>query len=243
MVIPSVFKKPACGLVLLLIGNVLSYSEAYAQVNRPTIIAGTQIPLQYNAGLQYRFTPTLSGRVQLGIFTKPYDQLLVSTMQIFGLEKNLGRLIENSLEMGFTANLGANYHFGKNYVGINTQLVRLQGSTSLANALSVYFNDDFSFLAPGGQSLLDVSARSNLFNLGLLYGRRFTLPNPRFAILAEGGLAKIMASHNRFSLGNDFLESIPLVQELYSNLDADFRRAYWRHGFIPTLSIYLTYQL
>jgi hypothetical protein len=137
--------------------------------------------------------------------------------------------------------LGGNYHFGKNYIGLFGQYARLKGSISLENAASAYFNTDLSFLSPFGISLLEVSAKSNITNIGLLYGRRFILPNPRFEILAEAGFAKIIGSNNQFSSNQRLVEQIPLVRQLYRNLEGDFSDAYRKYGYVPTINVYLNY--
>ncbi len=137
--------------------------------------------------------------------------------------------------------LGGNYHFGKNYVGIYGQYANLKGEASLQDAASAYFNRDLSFLSPFGINILEISAVSNLTNLGLLYGRRFVLPDPRFEILAEAGFAKIIGSSNSFSTNQALIERVPLVQQLYRNLDYDFSQAYRKYGYLPTINVYITY--
>jgi hypothetical protein len=207
----------------------------------PSIMVGTQIPLQYSVGVNYHFSPLISARAQFGLLTKPYDRMVLAIMEQFGLEKSTSRLIERSLNNGLMYTLGGNYHFGKNYAGIYGQHARLSGNISLEDAASAYFDRDLSFLSPFGVSLLEVSAKSNITNIGFLYGRRFTLPNPRFEILAEAGIAKIIGSSNQFSSNQRLLEQVPLVKQLYRNLDADFADAYRRYGYLPTLNIYVNY--
>jgi hypothetical protein len=167
--------------------------------------------------------------------------MVLGIMENFGLEKKLGQLIERSLDHGLMFTLGGNYHIGKNYIGIYGQHARLKGDISLENAASAYFDRDLSFLSPLGMSLLEVSARSNIYNVGILYGRKIILPNPRFEILAEAGIAKILASNNHFSTNQRLVEQLPMVKQVYRNLDRDFREAYWQYGYIPTINFYLNY--
>jgi hypothetical protein len=207
----------------------------------PSIMLGTQIPLQYSIGVNYHFSPVISARAQFGLLTKPYDRMVLATMEQFGLEKSLSRLIERSLNNGLMYTLGGNYHFGKNYVGIYGQYARLSGNISLEDAASAYFDRDLSFLSPFGVSLLELSVKSNINNIGLMYGRRFVLPNPRFEILAEAGIAKVIGSNNQFSTNQRLLEQVPLVRQLYNNLGADFANAYRRYGYLPSLNVYINY--
>lgn len=226
-------------LLLFYIGSIC---PVYAQLARPQIMVGTQLPLQYSVGLHYPLTPAISARIQAGLLTKPYDWMLLKTMEGFGLNRNLSRTIESSLQNGFVATLGTNYHFNKNYVGVYGQYAHLRGESSLVEAASAYFDTDLSFLSPLGISLLELSAQSNLYNIGFLYGRRFTLANPRFAILAEAGLGKILGSANNFATNRPFIERILLVQQLYQKMDRDFKSAYLKYGFLPSINVYLTYQ-
>jgi hypothetical protein len=202
---------------------------------------GTQFPLQYSAGFNYHFTPALSARFQAGLVTKPYDRFILRMMEWYGLNHTLSRTIENSLQVGSMFSAGTNYHFGKNYAGIYGQFAHLKGQTSLAEVLETYLNRDIPFLGIN-IPLLELSARSNLYNIGIVYGRRFVLPNPRFEIYTEAGIAKIISSGNRFSSSSDLLERLGVVQQLYSNLDNDFRSAYRRYGYLPSVSVYLVYK-
>jgi hypothetical protein len=227
--------------IFLLVFSVHSFTHSIAQDKGPSVMIGTQIPLQYTLGFNYHFSPAISARAQLGILNKPYDKLVLSIMEQFGLEKPIGRLIEKSLNHGLMYTLGVNYHFGKNYVGLFGQHTQLKGKITIEEAASAYFERDLSFLNPFGFSLLEVSARSNTTNIGVLYGRRFTFPDPRFEILAEAGIAKIISTTNYFSTSNRLLEQVPRVKEVYRNLSVDFKEAYRRYGYLPTINVYLNY--
>lgn len=228
-------------IILIFFLIVLCYTGSFAQQTSPSIMVGTQIPLQYTLGFNYPFSPVISARAQVGLLTKPYDRMMLGIMENFGLEKNLGRLIEKSLDHGLMFTLGGNYHIGKNYIGIFGQHARLKGDISLENAAIAYFDSDLSFLSPFGMSLLEVSARSNIYNVGILYGRKIILPNPRFEILAEAGIAKVLLSKNYFSTNQRLVEQLPLVKQVYRNMDRDFQEAYLRYGYIPTINLYLNY--
>jgi hypothetical protein len=235
------FKKNAISILTVSLVYILSNFPVAAQEVGPSAMIGTQFPLQYTIGFNYPISPKISARAQIGLLTKPYDRIVLKAMESFGLEKKLSRTIESSLQNGLMATLGANYHFGKNYVGLYGQYAHLKGETNLAEAASAYFGRDLSFLNPFGISLLELSTSSNLYNIGLLYGRRFILPNPRFEILAEAGFGKILGSSNKFTSNQAFIERIPVVQQLYATMDRDFNSAYWKHGFLPSINIYLTY--
>lgn len=228
-------------LFLTLLGTGF-LSHLQAQDIGPSVFIGTQFPLQYTAGINYHFMPSLSARAQIGLLTRPYDWLVLKTMQGLGLDDSKARLIERALDHGLLFSGGVNYHFGKNYVGVYGQYTQLKGSITLNEALSAYFNTDLSFLNPFGFSVTELSADSYLTNLGILYGRRFVLPNPKFEIIAEAGIARIISSRNSFKSNQGLLERLPVVQQVYSRLDNDFSDAYRRYGYLPTVNIYLNYR-
>ena len=228
-------------LLSLMPSIVFAQNKDYSRDTGPSILIGTQVPLQYTVGFSYHFSPVISARAQVGLLTKPYDRMVLGIMEQFGLEKPISRLIERSLDHGLMYTLGGNYHFGKNYIGLFGQHAQLKGNISLENAASTYFDRDLSFLSPFGVSLLEISAKSNITNIGLIYGRRFVLPNPRFEILAEAGVAKVIGSNNQFSSNQRLLEQVPLVKQLYRNLASDFSDAYRKNGYLPSINIYLNY--
>lgn len=209
-----------------------------------SIFIGTQIPLQYTVGYAYRFSDRFSARVQLGILTKPYDRFIRGSMEAFGLKKELGRVIAKSFQGGTIMGTGANYHFGKSYVGLYGQYIHLQsGGVTPADALGIYFNRDFSSFDPKGLPAFQFSMQSNLFQLGALYGRQFKLKNPRWRIDAELSLAKVITSTSTFSSNRPGVDRTGLVKSLYRALDREVGEAYQQHGWLPTINVYLVYQL
>ena len=205
---------------------------------------GTQIPLQYTAGYAYRFSNRLSGRVQLGVLTKPYDQFIRNAMEAFGLDQELGRVIEKSFRGGTLLGAGANYHFGKNYAGVYGQYLHLRsGGVSPADALGIYFKQDFSGFDPRGVPNFVFSMQSNLFQVGALYGRQFQLPHPRWRVDAELSLAKVVASKSTFASNRPIIDRTGLAQSLYQTLNREVGAAYRQHGWLPTINVYLVYQL
>lgn len=209
-----------------------------------SLFIGTQIPLQYTTGYAYRFSNHLSGRIQLGVLTKPYDRFIRGSMEAFGLDKELGRVIEKSFRGGTLLGLGANYHFGKNYAGLYGQYLHLRsGGVTPADALGIYFKGDFSGFDPKGLPGFEFSMQSNLFQLGALYGRQFQLPHPRWRIDAEVSLAKVIASTSTFASNRPTVDRTGLAKSLYQTLNREVGEAYRQHGWLPTINVYLVYQL
>lgn len=205
---------------------------------------GTQIPLQYTAGYAYRFSNYVSARIHAGILTKPYDQFIRSSMEAFGMDQELGRVIAKSFRGGTILGTGANYHFGKSYAGLYGQFVHLRsGGVTPADALGIYFKRDFSDFDPKGLPDFEFSMQSNLYQLGALYGRQFQFTNPRWRLDAELSLAKVLTSTSTFSSNRPSVDRTRLARTLFQALDREVGEAYQQHGWLPTLNVYLVYQL
>lgn len=211
---------------------------------RNSLLAGTQIPLQFTVGYEHRLSRQVSARVQVGIVSKPYSSFIVDAMEANGMDKYLSRVIRKSFRGGIVLGLGPNFHFGKNYFGITGQYMRFRaGGITPADALSIHFKKDFSQFDLNGLPLFEFAMQSNIINAGLLYGRQFQLRHPRLALHAEAGIAKIVASNNSFSSNRSSVDRTRFAANLYAELDEEMRSAYWKHGFIPTLNLYLFYRL
>lgn len=231
-------------LFLLAQGGLPMSDQEPFSYSRHQLFIGTQIPLQYSVGYAYQVSNALSVKAQAGIITKPYDNFIRGSMEAFGLDKNLGRVIRKSFRAGTVLGLGANYHFGKNYVGIHGQYVHLRaGGITPADALGIYFKKDFSGFDPTELPAFEFNMQSNLYNVGALYGRQFVLPNPRFALNVEVSLAKVIASRNTFGSNRNFIDQTGIAKGLYRELDEELRDAYWKYGFLPTVNVYLVYKL
>lgn len=224
--------------------DTLIYQNPDTLTAKSSLLAGTQIPLQFTVGFEYRLSRQLSARVQAGIISKPYSGFVVDAMEAYGMDKYLARVIRKSFRGGTVLGLGTNFHFRKNYLGLFGQYMRLNaGGITPADALSIHFKKDFSEFNLNGLPVFEFTMQSNMINAGLLFGRQFHLRNPRFAINAEAGIAKIVASKNSFSSNRKIVDQTRFASNLYKELDEEMRSAYWKHGFIPTLNLYLVYRL
>ncbi|QMU29173.1 hypothetical protein [Adhaeribacter radiodurans] len=209
-----------------------------------SFLVGTQIPLQFTAGYGYRFSKYFSARVQGGVLTKPYEGYIRRSLEAFGLDKQLGRVIAKSFRGGTLLATGANYHFGKSYTGLYGQYIHLRsGGVTPADALGIYFKQDFSNFDPQGLPSFVFSMQSNLWQVGALYGRQFHFSNPRWRLDAEFSLGKVIASTSSFSSNRLAVDRTGLAQTLYQYLDREVGTAYQQHGWLPTINLYLVYQL
>ncbi|MEJ7681727.1 MAG: hypothetical protein WKG06_28545 [Segetibacter sp.] len=160
------------------------------------------------------------------------------------MDKYLGRVIKKAFRTGTLVGIGSNYHFGKNFFGISGQYIHLKGGgITPADALSVYFKQDFSSFDLTGVPAFEFNMQSDILNLGALFGHEFQLHNPNFSINTEVGLSKIVASKNYFSSNRTVIDGSAFGQNIYKELDKEMKKDYWKYGFIPNISVYLVYHL
>lgn len=244
----TIFARVLGFLFLSLTGSGL-FAQNKQEVTNETfskshVFIGTQIPLQFTAGYGYQISNRISARAQAGFLTKPYSGFIVDAMEAFGLDKYLAGVIKKAFRNGTLLEAGANYHFGKNYVGLYGQYIHLKGGgITPADALSVYFKKDFSNFDIAALPVFEFSMQSNIANAGALFGHQFNLRNPHFSINLEAGLSKIVASKNDFSSNRPLIDRTAFAKNLYKELDQEMKTAYRKHGFIPTINFYLVYQL
>ena len=218
--------------------------EAQKAFSKSQVLVGTQIPLQFTAGYQYQVSVHFSARAQAGILTRPYQGLIVNSLEAFGLDKNLGRVIKKAFRTGTLLGIGTNYHFGKNYIGVAGKYIHLKGGgITPADALSVYFKQDFSGFDPTGLPAFEFNMQSDIFNIDALFGHEFQLQHPRLSINAEFSLSKIIASQNNFYSNRSLIDGTAFARNIYKQLDKEIQSAFWKYGVIPTISVYLVYHL
>ena len=245
--------RPSLAVFLLLAARVAPlHAQDTTQVaiyhaatfSKSHVFIGTQVPLQFTAGYGYRFSNRLSARAQGGFITKPYSGFIVDAMEAFGLDEYLARVIKKSFKKGSVFGIGPAYHFGKSYIGVYGQYMHLSGGgITPADALSVYFKKDFTDFDVTGLPVFEFSMQSNMVNAGALFGRKFQLKAPRLSIDAEAGVSKILGSKNSFSSNRALIDQTSFAKNLYKEIDTEMQKAYWKHGFIPTLNLYLVYRL
>lgn len=245
-VLASGFKVAAQDTTATSTAPVETFSDSHIDntYSKAQVFVGTQIPLQFTAGVGYRFRNRLSARAQAGFITKPYSGFIVDAMKAFGMDKQLARVIKKAFQRGTVIGIGPNYHFGKNYVGVFGQYMHLKGGgITPADALSVYFKKDFTQFDVLGLPTFEFSMQSDMVNAGALFGHEFRLRNPTFSINGEVGLSKIMTSKNSFTSNRPLVDQTFFAQNLYKEIDQEMQDAYWKYGFIPTLNLYFVYHL
>jgi hypothetical protein len=231
-------------ILLVLLLFLLISGQIFAQQSRRELFAGAQVPLQFTAGYQYQLHPRISLRMQVGVMTHPLDKIFLYTMEQSGLNKNLSSIIKESFDIGYLATGGINIHHRKYYLGLNGQYAHLRGQGRLTEALYTYYKKDLPAIPAEFQPLLDglqIRWQSDIWNAGILAGRKFLLPDSRFAVHSELGFTKTFISASKFSSSNTFLDQTTLADEIYTRLDKEFTDAFWKYGYYPSINLYLFY--
>lgn len=216
-------------------------NKGYSQNNKHFFKIGIDFPLQYKIGYEYKPVRNFSAELQVGIITKPYDNIILKVIEGFGIDEEFIEIIDESFKFGGIFTIQPKFHFRKSYAGIFGQLIRLNASNTSAELLSSYFNKDFLIL--GNIQSLELILQSNLYQLGLLYGRSFQLNNPDFSLALEFGVSMNINSKNSFSSNHPYLDQTQLVRQLYSELDNELSALFKQCVFIPTVNLIFIYYL
>ncbi len=232
-------------LVLVVVLACLSLPRLQAQ-RRHELFLGTQFPVQLSAGYQYNASDYYSIRGQFGFLTPPYDKFIIKSMELFGFDKKLSKALDESFRSGIVGTLAPQLRIGNNFLMLQGQYVHLNGSITLQRAAELYLDRDLPDL--GGIPFLpalmpELTTRSNLFMLGVGYGRRFPLSNAPVSIQIEAGFSKILGSVNNFSSNLGRIDDISLIQSYYSQMDDRLKKSYRQYGYVPSVSVYLVYHL
>ncbi len=230
-------KKITFLILLLMLMKSNSWGQESEKSVRHYIKAGSEIPLQYAIQYEMRTGNSFSVNAQFGVLTDPYNDAIIFTLESFGVDDKTIRLIENAFQFGLIIDVGVNYHFGKNYMGVYGQWINLTAADTPFELVENYLGISFPIPPFIPDFVPEVSLQSELFQLGLLYGRRFSFKNhPAIEIHTEFAVSKNLGSRSKLSSENvevDFVND-----QVDKELDAIFSD----YAYIPTLNIFFVYQ-
>ncbi|HEU5146886.1 MAG TPA: hypothetical protein VFT90_09230 [Chryseosolibacter sp.] len=239
----KIFLLSAFLLTIMSTASVAQYREdRYALRDDPaprSFKIGTQIPFQHSIIYDHGITPGFSINAGLGLITKPYTNVQFSSLENAGLiTSNERGVIDRTFQLGVSYQLGANFHFNKNYVRAYGQLMTLNGDMSYSDLANLYLGTnipDFTrFLNP-------IDIRSTVPMVGVLYGRRFTIGD-RSEIHLEGSIGKTLGHHTSYKTST-FLDGMNLINDVvYSGIDNDLDSYFTKNGWIPSLNVYYVFR-
>lgn len=222
---------------ILLTGLLFSALAVHAQ-HRIKVLA--EVPVQFGIGYEGNVSKRFSLSAQGGVLSEPNSTLIIHILEKLGTTPEIIDIIQDSFNFGLVGEAGVNYNFGKNYVGAYSQFINLRGAGTAPDPIEEYFDENFSGfpIKPGSDpDDRQVSVRSSLWQVGILYGRRFPLKNEHLEIDAEFGISKNIWSKSRlYSKNRD-------LSEMDDEVDETLDYYYSRYGYIPSLTVAFVYKL
>jgi hypothetical protein len=221
--------------ICLLVG---SFHAAVAQ--RSSVKAIAEFPLHFGIGYEGHIGKRFSVGGSMGVLTSPNSDLIITYLRFIGTEEELVLMIEDAFQLGIVGELNVNYNFQRNYIGMFFQAIGAQAGDVDPQLVQDYFDVDLQDypLKPGGTSgpERNMTIRTRLYQLGLLYGRRFPLKDKRFEIDAEVGMSANVGSASKvYSDNRDF-------SELNERINIELKTFYKEYAFIPSLGVMFVYK-
>lgn len=211
-----------------------------ALVAQHSMKIGTQIPIQYAVQYDYQFHKRWSGNAQVGVLTKPYDNVILDVLNILGVDQEIVSVLKSAFEFGVVSQVGANYHFKKNYVGAFGSWVHLAAAETPVGAVEAAFNVNVrSYPTRPRQSSttpVTLTLASDLYNIGVFYGRQFTFSNPRLELHTEFGFGKTLDSSSYVESPQRSLES------LSAQVNSELHAIYLDYGFLLSINVFFVYK-
>jgi len=201
---------------------------------------GTDIPLLY--GIAYKYSPEkgIGGGLKAGILTEPHNSIILAAMEAFGTKSVIVDIVREGFKMGIVLDGNASWHWNKNYVGANLIYINLSAGEAPLDVIDGNYDLDLEYspilTSLLGQETMQINLHSCLMQVGVHYGRRIPLKD-KLELQLEFGISKNIDSTNNFS--SDF----PYPLTIYNAIDEDLQEAYRKYAIIPTLGVYLVYNI
>jgi hypothetical protein len=223
--------------IILIILITFSLGSLLAQ---SSIKIGTQIPIQYALQYDYQFHPRWSGNVQAGVLTKPYDQVILSLLKSLGVAQEIVNVLTSAFNFGIITQVSANYHFKKNYVCVTGSWLHLQAADAPVSAVETAFGVSVASypLRPRqiAKTPVTLTLSSDLYNVGILYGRRFIFKNPKIELHTEFSFAKVLGSSSYVESPQRSVESLSAI------VNNELKTDYLDYGYLPSINVFFVYK-
>jgi hypothetical protein len=211
----------------------LAYTALSAQHSE--ISVGVHAPLYYTVGYEYNFNSKVSLNAQVGLLTKPFDEVIVKIIKTAGANKQAVNFVGDSYRIGWNFQPTLKFHFGKNYIAPYYSYLKLYADFDPAEVIQNLYGYNISgWLGSGGS---DYAINSNLHNAGLLYGRRIPF-SPAFELRLEASFAKTLGSDS--NLRNSNGNNVPFFSD-YAN--SELKEYYWKYGYLPSINLLFVYKI
>ena len=225
------------GMLFILL--VLPAGFGALQAQQLKVSAGTQVPVQYAVGIQYRPFPSFSAQAGLGVITRPYDGMILQFLEWFNTDQEYLRMIEGAFEAGGSADLRLQGHLGNWYLGAYAQYITLRAADRPLDLIENYYNidlDGFPEFRRLNITSNEVQLKSELFQLGVAAGREFHFASPRWGMFLEVSVSKNIASRNRGYANGKEMRTLTVL------IDDELDPVYRAYAYIPSVNVGVTYR-
>jgi hypothetical protein len=206
--------------------------------------AGLQIPMQWEGGMEYRFSQHAALCANLGIVSAPWQQAIGGIMRAYGANSTAMKQVETTLQIGLHPELGfrfpiRNGHFLRGNIGLLFTLPARIRMDELGRGLGV----DTSLLPVTGQTGLTSSMASIIPTAHVGYGYEWRTPNGKLAIRAEVGVTKMLYNWPFFqSVRTPGEAAFPNEKQLWTASKLPLASLWLRYGWVPTVGITVSFQ-
>lgn len=235
-------------LIILIIGLFfLVPNTSQAQMVEQGIHFGIKLPYTYNLGYYKRFSSRIGMHIDIQITTIPFSNMPLDYMKMWGGDPDLVAVLNEPYSIGAGLDLGGHYYFGSDnrryYVGLSIQWLNLLKRDISDEVINEAFDVDLDGpMFPEGpitkaESKKPLTLNTNYLQLGLFFGKKWQLRNPRWEVRAELELSMNIWSNHY--LQSDYRYITPVAEQCNEELKELMRKYAW----FPTLNIFLIYKL
>ena len=229
--------------ILLFTINTVLYGQQHH------VIIGSDIPLQYAVGYEYKPVRWLGIQTKAGLLLAPYDQAILGIMELLGVEQGIIKMINESFNFGSIAQLGVNFHAKKWYYTIHAQFISLNASDVPSNLIENYYGYnlrpiDFANSMSLSRRGVEITMKSNLLQAGVGFGRKIAL-NKWAELRLELMAGKNVWSNTNINVNNVKGTVYGLLfdeEDLKNELENDLEETFKKHAYTPSVNAYLTFK-
>ncbi|WP_026461387.1 hypothetical protein [Adhaeribacter aquaticus] len=215
----------------------LPFSETAAQQRTDSVQhyfkSLVEVPIQFGIGYEVRVSKRLSANFQFGVLTEPHSSIILFSMKQLGAEKDVVLMIDNAFESGLVLEAGINYNFKKNYVGGFLQQISLTGKETQNKLIELATGIRFP-TSPFNRNPSLSTLKSNLLQLGVLYGNRIPINLKNTEIHLELGMSMNVRSNSSLS---------PALPTLSERVDVYLKDVYRENAYVPSIQVAFVYTI
>jgi len=240
--------QKVCKHTILLVIIFFLGKNSYSQKHH--ILIGTDIPLQYVLGYEFKPIQWLGIQAKGGVLTAPYDQAILGIMELLGTDSKIIKIIDNSFQLGGIGTLTVNFHLKNWYYGIYAQYIQLSASDAPSDLVANYFGYNFSpnsIFNPGTNFItpkVNITLRSNLLQAGAAVGRRIAIApwaEARFE-LSFGKNIWNFSNTTVSGTNNTIFGLLHSDEYLENQLNKELNKTYTQYAFTPSFNVYWVFK-